>query len=295
MTASATTPQAADPSAPAAEFSGPPTKTFSVGVVGGGIAGVSLTLQLLRHGVPTTLYEGCAEFMEVGAGVSLGPNAMNALGLISPSLLAAVQKVAARPPPREHSDVWFDMRLASAPGASKHVKGGAEEKGGAAAAAAAAKAALHKKEPMPLIHALKCKGGQVSMLRAHLLDELVVRLPAGAARMNHRVVDCQQGEEGVVLRFDNGTEARHDAVIACDGVKSLLRQRVLGADDPAATAVFSGKQAYRGLIPFDVLREELGSDYDLGPQMFFGDGGYVLQYPLWQAGTMNSELFPFPC
>ena len=144
---------------------------------------------------------------------------------------------------------------------------------------------------MPLIHALKCKGGQVSMLRAHLLDELVVRLPAGAARMNHRVVDCQQGEEGVVLRFDNGTEARHDAVIACDGVKSLLRQRVLGADDPAATAVFSGKQAYRGLIPFDVLREELGSDYDLGPQMFFGDGGYVLQYPLWQAGTMNIVAF----
>ncbi|EJT72234.1 hypothetical protein GGTG_09100 [Gaeumannomyces tritici R3-111a-1] len=318
MTSPPTAPRTADPPAPtsppppcpppltsaAAEFSRPPTKPFDVGIVGGGIAGVALALQLLRHGVAATVYEQGACFAEVGAGISLGPNAARALELISPALLAAAAGRAARPRRgADDDDVWFDLRLGCCPyerggggggGAAAGTGGEAGERGGDAESGAAAAAAADP--PPPVILRLRCKGGQVSMLRAHLLDELAALLPVGAARMGHHVVDCQPqpgGAGGVVLRFAHGAEARHDAVVACDGIRSLVRRCVLGPDDPASSPVFSGKYAYRGLVPLDALHDALGGEEELdpGPQMYLGRGGHVIAYPLWEAGVMNIVAF----
>ncbi|KAL8391899.1 hypothetical protein RB595_002194 [Gaeumannomyces hyphopodioides] len=320
MTSSPAAPRAADPPASAspplppasaAEFSRPPTKPFDVGIVGGGIAGVALALQLLRHGVAATVYEQGACFAEVGAGISLGPNAARALELISPALLAAAGRRATRPRRGADDDVWFDFRLGcpsrlpaergggggGGGSAAAGAGGEAEERGGDAETVAAAAPCQADPPPPPMILRMRCKGGQVSMLRAQLLDELAALLPAGTARMGHRVVDCQPqpgvkgGKGGVVLRFAHGVEARHDAVVACDGVRSLVRRRVLGPDDPAASPVFSGKYAYRGLVPLDALRDAQGGDLDPGPQMYLGRGGHVIAYPLWEAGMMNIVAF----
>ncbi len=51
--------------------------------------------------------------------------------------------------------------------------------------------------------------------------------------------------EPVLLRFADGSEARADAVVACDGIKSAARARLF----PGAQPAYSGVFAYRGLVP----------------------------------------------
>lgn len=89
-----------------------------------------------------------------------------------------------------------------------------------------------------------------------------------------------------VLHFADGTTAQHDAVLGCDGIKSRSRATVLG-DDDAKTAVFSGKYAYRGLIPMEKAKEIMG-DIDPGQsQMFVGYHGHLLTFPIANGTLLN--------
>lgn len=101
----------------------------------------------------------------------------------------------------------------------------------------------------------------------HYLDELVKLVPQEVAHFGKRLEDIEEREDHVVLRFHDGTSAIHDAVIGCDGVKSRARQIVLGSDHPAAAATFSGKYAYRGLIPMNDAAGLLGDELARNAQM----------------------------
>src|SRR6266853_4293665 len=55
-----------------------------VAIIGGGIAGLSLALNLHRHGIACRVYERAPEIKELGVGITLLPHAMRefaALGL----------------------------------------------------------------------------------------------------------------------------------------------------------------------------------------------------------------------
>lgn len=249
--------------APPPEFCQPPNKSFNVAVVGGGIAGLTLTLQLLQHRIPTTLYEQAPKFGEIGAGVSFGPNALRAMSLISPHVRQAFENQATNNQSDDHKGVWFDFRYG-------------ESCGG-------------KYEEGELIHRLECETGQTSIHRAHFLDELVKLLPDGIATFGKRAVDYEDDGKSVLLKFQDGTTARHDAVIACDGIKSKLRTVLLGENNPASKAVFSGKYAYRGLIPMEEAEELLGNDLAKNSQMYFGRHGHILTFSVAKGKMMNGE------
>ncbi|KKY28392.1 putative mannitol 1-phosphate dehydrogenase [Phaeomoniella chlamydospora] len=251
--------------APPQEFCQPPKKPFDIAVVGGGIAGLTLTLHLLLQGIPTTLYEQASQFGEIGAGVSVGPNASRAMNLISPHIRKGFENRATSNQWEENKGVWFDFRYG-------------ESCGG-------------KREEGSLICRLECEGGQQSVHRAHFLDELVKLLPDNVAQFDKRVEDYQQDENGVLLEFHDGTTARHDAVIACDGIKSKVRRVLLGEDHPAAKAVFSGKYAYRGLIPMAEAEQLLGEELAKNSQMYFGRHGHVLTFSIEKGKTMNVVAF----
>jgi salicylate hydroxylase len=229
---------------PPAEFRQTPNKPFSFGVVGGGIAGLVLTLHLLENGVPVTLYEAAAQFGEIGAGVSFGPNASHAMSLISPHIRQAFENRATHNLWSNKKNVWFDFRYG-------------EDCGG-------------RRRPGDKICTLACEGGQASVHRAHFLDEMVKLLPDGVAKFGKRAVDFEQDDGGVLLVFQDGTTARHDAVVGCDGIKSRMRSILLGEDHPAAKAVFSGKYAYRGLIPMEKAAEVLGEELAKNSQSMCG-------------------------
>ena len=124
-----------------------------------------------------------------------------------------------------------------------------------------------------------------SVHRARFLGELSKLLPQGMASFGKRLVLIEEigmekkrkrergdgiGADGVLLRFTDGTTARHDAVVGCDGIKSQVRKLMLGWAgklDRASEPVFSGKYCYRGLVPADKAVEILGEEMATESQM----------------------------
>jgi salicylate hydroxylase len=65
-----------------------------VGIVGGGITGVTLALGLEARGISYALYERSPEFKEIGAGVGFSPNAEAALKALDSKIHTAYKRVA---------------------------------------------------------------------------------------------------------------------------------------------------------------------------------------------------------
>ena len=66
-----------------------------VAIVGGGIGGVLLAIGFQKHiHIDAQLYESAPSFGEIGAGVSIGPNAQRALQLIDPRARAVLDKLS---------------------------------------------------------------------------------------------------------------------------------------------------------------------------------------------------------
>ena len=79
----------------------------SVGVVGGGIGGLTAALALLRAGFDVQVYEQASGLREIGAGVQVSPNAsrvLHGLGLAEPLALTGVRPLA------WHQRRWDDGR-----------------------------------------------------------------------------------------------------------------------------------------------------------------------------------------
>ncbi|KAI1362571.1 mannitol 1-phosphate dehydrogenase 2 [Xylaria arbuscula] len=258
------------------------TKPFNLAIVGGGITGLTLAIVLLQHNVPFTVYEAAHEFGEIGAGVGFGPNAVRAMKLISPSMLEAYNRCRTLQWESKQS-VWFgarvgDMRKAGDDGTFEYA-GRPDTKIG---------------DQMFEVHYPKFEeiGGVGGVHRAHFLDQLVQLIPSSVARFGKRLVDLSQatdGSEDVVLRFADGTTAQHTAVLGCDGIKSQTRKLLLGTD--AYNAVFSGKCAYRGLVPMPKAIELLGEEKAMNSQIYFGYHGHILTFPIEKGKTMNVVAF----
>ncbi|KAF8860411.1 hypothetical protein BDZ45DRAFT_800786 [Acephala macrosclerotiorum] len=69
---------------------------ISIAIIGAGIAGITLAIALSRHSpsLQLKIYASRPGFSEIGAGVGFGPNAIQAMQLISPDLAAAHNRIA---------------------------------------------------------------------------------------------------------------------------------------------------------------------------------------------------------
>ncbi|KAF2105962.1 mannitol 1-phosphate dehydrogenase [Lophiotrema nucula] len=253
-----------------------PSKPYSLAIVGGGISGLVLAIALLEQGIKPTIYEAAQHFSEIGAGVALGPNAVRAMSMMSPKIEDAfnICKTHNLSPGMENT--WFTIRIGDARKAGKD----GFVKPGVKIGDAWFDVKFSKNEN---------RGG---VYRAHFLDELVKHVPDEIAHFGKKLVDVGEADNGdVILNFADGSTAQHTAVIGCDGIKSRTRAIVLGQGDPATKAVFSGKYAYRGLIPMDEAVELVGEEEAKNSQMYFGYHGHVLTFPVQKGKTMNVVAF----
>ncbi len=69
---------------------------MDIGILGGGIAGLSVALALRKHGYNPQVYERRAVPATMGAGVTLWPNASFVLDELG--LLQDIQAIGGRPP-----------------------------------------------------------------------------------------------------------------------------------------------------------------------------------------------------
>lgn len=236
-----------------------PSRDYTIGIVGGGIGGLCTAIGLVKHGISVSIYEAASAFAEIGAGVSLGPNAKNAMTLLDPDIFRGFEKVRTNNGWPDRQKFWFSFRQGDDP---------AHEFG---------KRFLD----------MYCPTGQSSVHRARFLDELAALIPQEVAHFGKRLTDIKESPTSVQLHFEDGTTATHSAVICCDGIKSIARPIVLGANHPASYPVYSGKYVYRGLIPMSEAIPVLGEELAVNSQNYLGHGSHILTFPIEHGKTLN--------
>jgi 2-polyprenyl-6-methoxyphenol hydroxylase-like FAD-dependent oxidoreductase len=187
-----------------------------VAIVGGGICGLSLALNLHRRGISCHVYERAPEIKELGVGITLLPHAMrefSALGLADELLEAGIENVESCFFNRFGQLIYKESR-------GKH---------------------SGYKYPEVGIHR-----GRLHLI---LYRAALAKLSADAIRTNHTCVRVEQDEEATTAFFsetDSGRQlgsVRADVVIACDGINSVIRKQFY-PDDMVA---FAGINSWRGV------------------------------------------------
>lgn len=86
----------------------PQSAPFTVAIVGGGLAGLTLSIGLTSFGVSHKIYESAKCFSEIGAGIAMGPNAVWALALIDPKLRQCYDQCATYNGREDQRELFFD-------------------------------------------------------------------------------------------------------------------------------------------------------------------------------------------
>ena len=76
------------------------------------------------------------------------------------------------------------------------------------------------------------------------MKELVKLVPEGIANFNKRFVGMRRLESvEIEVNFSDGTTARADAVVGCDGIRSSVRQVLIGRKSAEDDVSFSSTVA----------------------------------------------------
>lgn len=190
---------------------------MKVAIVGGGVGGLTAAIALAQKGFDVEVLEQASAVEPVGASLQLGPNALRLMGAMG--LLGELREIGVRPDAVDFVR-WDDGRLLLRTELGE-------------------RAEMHFGAP------------QLDFFRPDLHRVLVDALPPGVLRFGKRVEHiAQDGGGGVTLSTSSGERVHADAAVAADGIRSHLRQQLVGAESP----VFSGTVVYRGVV----AREEVG-------------------------------------
>jgi salicylate hydroxylase len=220
----------------------------NIAIVGGGFTGLSLAIGLHRYQIPFQIYEASPTFSELGAGITVAPNGVNAMAKIHPTIQKEFLKHATSNGQGSQRDVFLtcrDGRTDDAP-------------------------LLYPNEGHPYR----------SIHRATFLSILAGLLPPDAIHFNKRLEDVAAKDGAVELFFADGTRATASAVCGCDGVRSHVRS-LMAPREPA----YSGIYSYRGLTKMDRAIETIGEPLAMTAQNYVGVGGHVITYPI-NGGTI---------
>jgi salicylate hydroxylase len=160
----------------------------SIAIIGGGIAGLTLTIALLKHAphLPITLYEAASAFGEIGAGVGFESVMVRTMARIDPRIAEAFEKCSkgntATEPPK-----WFSVRV----GDQRKIIGELED---AVVLETAEKSKVRLGEEVFVMPARRGPRGGIH--RAHFLDELVKLVPDGIAQFQKRLLNITEAEDG---------------------------------------------------------------------------------------------------
>ncbi len=178
-------------------------------VVGGGIGGLATAIALRRAGLDPLVLERHASPAEVGAGLSLWPNAVHPLRALG---LGDQLDAIGRETEGGALRLANGKTLASLPGAQLAERFGA---------------------PMLLVH------------RADLVGLLRGALPSGALRDGAPVSEIADEGDRITVTLAGGERLEGDLLVAADGVDSTVRE-ALWSDVPAQP---SGDVAWRAVVP----------------------------------------------
>lgn len=192
-----------------------------VAVIGGGVGGLTLALELRAAGVECQVFEAVGRLSAVGVGINLLPHATRRLARLG--LLDALRAVAVT----TRESVFFNRF-------GQHIY---TEPVGAGAGYEWPQLSIHR--------------GDLQTVLAAAVRE---RLGEAALLTGHRCVSVTQDAEGATVHLirSDGTTITHraDAVVGCDGIHSAVRTR-LHPDEGAP--VYSGYNMWRGVTVWEPI------------------------------------------
>ena len=224
-------------------------KISRISIVGGGIGGLTAALALQHFGYRVAVFEQTQELREVGAGVTITPNAMHAL-----HFLGIGERVAKEAGPTEAYVV-------------RHFQTGEVIK---------VRANGHD-----YVERFGADYHQVHRGDLHAtLAEAVLRNDPDCVFLDHCFESLTQNSEQVIARFTNGSTIASDILIGCDGGASKVRADVFG--DKAVN--YTGQVAFRALLPMANVSVGIA---ERAFAMFVGVNRVLLHYPLRHRTIMN--------
>ncbi|PGH02026.1 hypothetical protein AJ80_08920 [Polytolypa hystricis UAMH7299] len=230
-------------------------KQFSVAIIGAGLAGLSLAIGLHRRGVTSHVYDAAPKFLDIGAGLSFAVNSLKALEAVDQECYELFKKRCEGMSLKK--DVYMTFRDGMGDG-----------------------------EPVTTLY---CKGsGQQAVHRTLLVKDMTKLMPENTLHMGKKLRDITKTPAGgYILDFEDDTTEEFDVVLGADGIKSRVRQILLGEDNPDSYPKFSGEFAYRDLVPMETACEVLGEEFARNGNVNMGLGGLTTSYPVEGGSMLN--------
>ena len=186
-----------------------------IAVIGAGLGGLTAAGFLQRAGFAVKVYEQAPAFSRIGAGIILSANVtkvLRRLGLEDGLIAAGIKSQSYVSRAWDTGEVMAEFVFDAA--AERHYGG-------------------------PYVH----------IHRGDLHAVLERGVTPGTIAFNHQLVDLQEDGGSMHLAFANGANAEAEIVIGADGIRSKVRDILLGPEPPQ----FAGFTAYRAIFPADRL------------------------------------------
>ncbi len=179
-----------------------------IAIVGGGIAGLTTALALQKIGLQPIIFESASEIKEIGAGLGLGANAINAF-----SHLGIKEEVMAAGSFLSFFTVYDQQgkQITKTDSVSVSKKYGLDN---------------------------------FTIHRADLHQLLLSKIDSKNIYTNKRAESVLQKGNNVTIRFRNGSTHDTNYVIAADGINSLIRKQLLPGSEPR----YAGYTCWRAVI-----------------------------------------------
>jgi 6-hydroxynicotinate 3-monooxygenase len=191
-------------------------RTPPIAIIGAGLGGLTAAGFLQRAGFPVTVYEQAEAFSRIGAGIILSANVMKVLRRLG------IERDLIETGIKPHS--YISRAWDTGETLYEIVFDNESE--------------AHFGGPYLNVH----RGD------LHAVLERVVA--PGTIAFNHRLVGLDERSDGVHLTFENGLRTDVAIVIGADGIRSKVREFLLGDEPPR----FVGAVAQRAIFPTERLR-----------------------------------------
>lgn len=190
-------------------------------IAGAGLGGLVAAASLMKEGFDVEVYEQAETLGEVGAGIQVSPSAVKVLFRLG--LREELEKIAVRPKAMHFRRFDTGELMATLPLIDHEANFGA-----------------------PYYHLHRADLHEIILRKVQELNPRCVRTSA-------RAVGFEEHASSVTLLLADGSRASGDLLIGADGIKSVVRNQVLGP----SPVTYTGDISWRAVVPVERLPKDL--------------------------------------